>query len=217
MWKFDGTDWTWISGSNIDRAAPVYGMKGVPNAQNVPGARSAGVFWVDFNENVWVFGGSGRSSSTCMFYVSIDVSVGTLNDLWRFDGSMWTWVSGLDTAPTTPVTSIYGIKGVAAPNNYPSSHSSSAIWLDDSGNMFMFGGFGVDANGINGIIDDLWKFDGNMWTWVAGSRFYDAKVSFGDYGVANTNFTPGARSFAAYWIVDNILYGWGGYVGSNCL
>jgi hypothetical protein len=47
--------------------------------------------------------------------------------------------------------------------------------------MWLFGGYGYDAKGGggqlglvdiggDGYLSDLWKFDGNNWTWVSGSN-----------------------------------------------
>lgn len=62
LWKFDGNNWTWVSGSRVSQT-PTYGAKGVPASTNIPGARAEHVTWVDMNENVWIFGGQGYSST----------------------------------------------------------------------------------------------------------------------------------------------------------
>jgi len=45
MWKFDGENWTWISGSEGPNEEGVYGSKGVQSNGNVAGARFSVVSW----------------------------------------------------------------------------------------------------------------------------------------------------------------------------
>jgi hypothetical protein len=56
LWKFDGTQWTWMSGSNISNQNGVYGTKGVAASANVPGARRNAISWIDSSNNLWPFG-----------------------------------------------------------------------------------------------------------------------------------------------------------------
>jgi hypothetical protein len=63
LWKFDGEEWTWVSGSNTSNQNGVYGQKGIPDPNNMPGSREFGVSWVDNNGNVWIFGGNGYPAS----------------------------------------------------------------------------------------------------------------------------------------------------------
>jgi len=50
--------WAWISGSNETNEEGVYGEKGVPDTNNVPGARSNAVGWYDsLRQELWLFGG----------------------------------------------------------------------------------------------------------------------------------------------------------------
>jgi hypothetical protein len=39
LWKFDGEEWVWISGSNTTNQYGVYGQKSIPDSNNIPGAR----------------------------------------------------------------------------------------------------------------------------------------------------------------------------------
>ena len=39
--------WTWMSGSDIAEQPGIYGTKGMPAADNVPGARYESVAWTD--------------------------------------------------------------------------------------------------------------------------------------------------------------------------
>ena len=50
-----------------------------------------------------------------------------VNELWRFSGTSWTWLSGSDGPPD------YGTLGVAAPANRPTARPYAAAWTDLSG------------------------------------------------------------------------------------
>lgn len=57
LWKFDGTYWTWVSGSNVTGATAVFGTKGIPSPGNVPGPRYRPFPFIDAIDNLWMFGG----------------------------------------------------------------------------------------------------------------------------------------------------------------
>ena len=65
LWRYDPetNQWTWVSGSNTRNQVGVYGTKGVPDAANVPGARSDSISWTDSTGNLWLFGGDGYDST----------------------------------------------------------------------------------------------------------------------------------------------------------
>jgi hypothetical protein len=63
LWKFDGEGWVWMSGSNQPNQKGVYGEKGVPDSNNIPGGRSGAVSWTDKSGNMWIFGGYGYDAS----------------------------------------------------------------------------------------------------------------------------------------------------------
>jgi len=200
-WKFDGTNWTWMSGSLKVSQAGSYGTKGTAAATNIPGARSNAVSWIDNDNRLWLFGGVGLDSSG-MF--------NSLNDLWNFDGTNWTWVSG---SPTVDQTGTYGTKGTAAAANIPGARYDAISWKDSGGNLWIFGGNGY-ASGGQGVLNDLWKFDGTNWTWMGGSSSINQAGDYGTKGIAATTNIPGAREIAVSWIDNNgsfWLFGGCGY------
>ena len=148
LWKFDGTNWTWLKGSSfIDRSGS-YGTPGNPSPNNTPGARRFAISWKDGNGNFWLFGGSGYDSAG---------NLGTLNDLWKFDGANWTWMSGSNI---TDQIGEYGTTGNSDPAKFvPGSRDVAVSWYDTINSRFLlFGGQGFDAYGSNGYLNDLWKF-----------------------------------------------------------
>ncbi|MEQ8477255.1 MAG: kelch repeat-containing protein [Fulvivirga sp.] len=187
LWKYDGTNWTWVSGSNEVKASGNYGDIGVADSNNFPGARLGSVGWLDSSGDFWLFGGYGYDS---------DGFLGRLNDLWKFDGTNWIWISG---SKFRGEPGNYGVKGTGDTNNVPGGRSSSAGWVDDSGNLWLFGGAGYGESNSSGRLNDLWKFDGINWTWINGSSTVNSVGVYGTKGVADANNVPGSRSSSAYW------------------
>ena len=73
-----------------------------------------------------------------------------LNDLWQYSISTneWTWIGGSNIAGGNGV---YGALGVANSSNIPGAREMPAIWIDASGNVWLFGGYGYDSVGDEGI------------------------------------------------------------------
>jgi hypothetical protein len=201
--------WTWTSGDNpyLSTYDPkgVYGTQGVPAPGNKPGAREGSISWRD-SSNLWLFGGYGYDS---------EQNLGYLNDLWRFNINTltWTWVSGSNTANQ------YGVYGVTHPSvGVPGSRASSVSWRDNSGNLWLFGGWGYDSIGESGGLNDLWKgnFDNNgnwIWTWVSGNNAVNVSGTYGNKGVATASNMPGGRDSSVSWIdSNNNLWLFGGRV-----
>jgi N-acetylneuraminic acid mutarotase len=203
LWKYKiaTNQWTWVGGANTVNQTGVYGTMGVPDANNMPGARYQSVSWTDANGNFWLFGGAGYDSS----------SSGGLNDLWVYDitSNQWAWVKGPNIVDQSGV---YGIKGQADPTYVPGARIESASWIDSDGNLWLFGGTGRDSTPSIGRLNDLWKFDGANWTWVSGSSSRNQSGVYGDIGEPNSNNVPGSRMGSVSWIdPDDNLYLFGGY------
>jgi N-acetylneuraminic acid mutarotase len=150
LWKYTPAtgEWTWVSGSNSENQLGVYGTKGVPAAGNVPGARTYAVSWTD-SSDLWLFGGRGNDSSGGLVY---------LNDLWKYTPSIgeWTWISG--SSSPNQFNGVYGTKGVPAAGNVPGDRWVAVGWMDSSRNLWLFGGWSIDANGDQNPLNDLWKY-----------------------------------------------------------
>jgi hypothetical protein len=186
LWKWDGTNWTWVSGSDVGSQYGTYGTKGVAAPGNVPGARESSISWIDATGNLWLFGGDGGAASTW----------GHLNDLWKWDGTNWTWVSGSNAAGQYGT---YGTRGVAASGNVPGGRETSISWIDPSGHLWLFGGDGIGADRAS-LLNDLWKWNGTNWTWMSGSdAVLFSDVKYGTKGVAAPGNFPGSRSGSVSW------------------
>jgi len=104
---------------------------------------------------------------------------------------------------------MYGTQGQAAAANVPGPRGQSTSWIDALGNLWLFGGTGVDASGTQGQLNDLWMFSPTtgLWTWVQGSSSVYQTGSYGTQGQAAVGNTPGARTGGAGW-TDRNGYFW---------
>ncbi len=196
LWKYSNGQWTWMGGSNLVRQPGVYGTQGTASPGNFPGAHAYAVSLVDSAGNVWLLGGDGMASSG---------TGGLLNDLWKFSNGQWTWVSGSDVGAEPGVngawqgTGVYGTKGVADATNVPGARSGASGWADSSGNLWLFGGEGVDSMGKLGPLNDLWKYSNGEWTWMAGSNLANQFGTYGTQSAGAPGNTPGGRTGASTW------------------
>jgi N-acetylneuraminic acid mutarotase len=201
LWKYANGEWTWMSGSNLATAAGanqpgIYGTRGVAVPANTPAARVDANSWSDSSGNLWLFGGLGEDSTG---------TTGLLNDLWKFSNGEWTWVAGSNLANQYGV---YGTLGTPAAANSPGARTNATTWTDLSGDLWLFGGEGNDANGVTascsqaGIcnLNDLWKFSDGQWTWMGGSSLVDQPGAYGIQDVPSLGNYPGARWGAYSWI-----------------
>lgn len=203
LWKYDPStnQWTWVSGSVDGTWNPsgVYGTKGVAAAANVPGGRYGSTGWLD-GTKLWLFGGSGTLPYA---------------DLWMYDTSTdrWTWMSG---SSIWDGYGVFGARGSSAlTSQLPSSRYGATIWIDSSGNQWIFGG-----NGTAGVTNELWKYNPttDVWTWVSGVTTSGDAGVYGTKGVAAASNRPMARLSAAGWVdASNNLWLFGGSGGGGYL
>jgi N-acetylneuraminic acid mutarotase len=241
LWEFSPSsrEWTWMSGS---KTAPVdctgqpgvYGTLGTAAAGNVPGGREGAASWIDESGNFWLFGG---------FAVPSDGYGNYLNDLWKFDPSSmeWAWMSGSSTFdPNCPPLDangtmipcqytfgqpgLFGSLGTSSSGSVPSSRWAAASWIDNSGDFWLLGGQGVDANYHPGYLNDFWELNifvsPVQWTWMGGSSTIPASCAgqevvegdtylgiltcgqpgtYGSLGTPNASNIPGGRDTASFW------------------
>ncbi len=194
--------WTWMHGSNLGNSTGTYGTKGVSSPINEPPARYQAAFWTDLDGNFWLFGGVSNLAFP-------------LNDMWKFDvtTNQWTWVSG--ESANNNVDGIYRVMGIPSINNYPSARGWGAnCWTDNNGDLWLFGGFGVDNTSFLNPLNDLWKYHiaTNEWTWVSGSNVGGTIANYGTMGVPSPLNDPGGRvECKSSWVdTQNNLWMFGG-------
>jgi hypothetical protein len=152
--------------------------------------------------------------------------------LWEYTGGQWVFVSGGNTNLANQ-NGIYGTPGTAAASNMPGGRQEAVGWTDTSGNLWLFGGEGLDATGTpNGILNDLWVYNiaNNQWTFVMGSSTAnqtgvyglqplvgptDTQGAAGTVGLtgATPGTLPGSRWGASAWVDHGgnfwLFGGWG--------
>jgi len=209
--------WTWVGGSSQANQSGVYGTLRTPASGSIPGARYGATSWTDSKGNFWVFGGGGLDSAG---------NSGYLNDLWEFNPStkLWTWMGGSKTVNCSysicsAPAGVYGTEGVFAAGNMPGGRALATNWMDATGHVWLFGGYGIDEAGLEEGLNDLWEFDPtkNQWAWMGGSKV--AQISdyclsgafactgapgiYGVLGVPASGNVPGSRYQAASWVDNN--------------
>jgi hypothetical protein len=145
----------------------------------------------------------------------------------------WAWMGG-NNAPDLKGNygwaGNYGVRGQFSPDNRPGARTSGATWIDKLGHLWLFGGFGFDAVGNQGALNDLWEFDPSRgalgeWAWIGGSGTVPTKCSlgtgycgrlglFGTEGQFTPRNIPSGRSDSAAWVDGSgnfWLFGGGGY------
>jgi Galactose oxidase, central domain/Kelch motif len=246
LWEYTAGHWVFVSGGNTSKANQngIYGTQGTAASTNMPGGRQEAVGWADANGNLWLFGGEGQDSAGTLF--------GILDDLWVYNIStnQWTFVAGSNLAnqtgtyPAQPVVGASNTTGAAGScglavgdaaipcspisltGALPGSRWGASGWIDPSGNLWLFGGWGLDSTGTNGngALNDLWVYTPNTtagqlgtWAWIKGSNTGGQNGTYGDETFPYKTYeiyTPGGRSNGTRWVDSNQqfwLFGGAGY------
>ena len=210
LWEFNPStnEWAWMGGSSTIGSDGgqfgVYGTLGTPAADNIPGGRFDAVTWTDSKGHLWLYGGRGTSAD-----YGPDL---WLNDLWEFDPSTgeWTWMGGdSSTGGLDSLPGVYGTLGTPAAGNNPGSREGAVSWIDNKGNLWLFGG-----NNDGMFLNDLWEFNPstNEWAWMGGSSTAPASCTpadcllsgiYGELGTPAAGNNPGARFWASSWTDKN--------------
>jgi hypothetical protein len=189
MWRYSNGEWAWVSGDPRNPQPPSYGTQGVAAPTNSPGARYDAMTWTDSQGNFWLFGGISVNAANGAWVYS--------NDLWKYSNSEWTWLGGTNTASLPPV---YGTLNTPSPTNQIGARKDSVTWIDSSGNLWLFGGYGLDTTGQNlGFLNDLWRYSNGQWTWMAGSDTLNSIGSWGTLGVPSLQNAPESREYSCGW------------------
>jgi hypothetical protein len=231
LWVFDGT-WVpanlptyfnstfgkngeWVvdySPLESTNASGAYGTLQMSSG-GAPGARWGSTTWTDASGNLWMFGGQGYDAS------SIDFSL--LNDVWEWIPSatgidshgagtfigQWVWQGGSNTGNQK------GVYAGASP--IPGGRWAAASQTDSLGNVWLFGGQGIDSAGTTGLLSDLWKYNigSRQWTWIAGPNLANTNGVYpGTKGTGSSSTAPGGRQAAVLWVdASNNVWLFGGF------
>ncbi|WOK08453.1 kelch repeat-containing protein [Imperialibacter roseus] len=191
MYEVSSKKWTWVSGADIGNGAGVYDTKGVGNESNLPGARSSGNSWIDSAGDLWLFGGLGNKENGARAF---------LNDLWKYEvgTGLWVWVRG---NPLGSLEAFYGTKGEGTATTTPGPRQWSASWVDESDQLWLFGGIGYTVGFEFGSLNDLWKYDisSDQWVWISGTDLLDQSGVYSFYEIELDTNEPGGRENASSW------------------
>jgi gliding motility-associated-like protein len=194
--------WTWIKGSDTLNDPGVSGTMGVPDVANNPEGRYQAAHWIDYDGNLWIFGGVNVPTSQLR------------NDLWRYNPNtnIWTWMKG---ALTLDEPGVYGTQGIPSLNNNPGARGyGSTAWTDQQGRLWLRGGIGYAATGSKVALDDMWMYDiqTNQWTWMKGSNTGNVIPNYGTLQVESATTTPGGmQENSTAWVKsDGTLWTFGG-------
>jgi N-acetylneuraminic acid mutarotase len=112
----------------------------------------------------------------------------------------WTWMDG---ASTSGASGQYGTKGSASASDVPGARQGAVSWTDASGNLWLFGGSGIDQAGNAGELNDFWLYcpcsGAWVWTWMGGTNSTAATGVYGTLGSAAPGNFPGSRQGASAW------------------
>lgn len=183
----------------------------------MPGARCYSNSWVDGNDNLWLFGGSGYAASG---------NDGFLNDLWKYNThtGAWTWVSGDSTVNSPGKYGSRGGSGVADKSITPSARGGSAggFYNGNGGpELVLFGG-GTFIGGES-FRNDCWVYliNTNQWVWVSGDSTVNGASQLSASGsnspspVFSLGNKPAARWYPAGWVAGNVFCIYGGQTSAS--
>jgi hypothetical protein len=148
FWKYDSNAREWLQLSGLARAGS---SPSDNDTFSIPSARSYAASWIDAAGTLWLFGGQGLGAGG---------TSALLNDLWAFNSSAGTWTQAIQSRGPTP-----------------SARMAASFWVDPSGMLWLFGGYGMDATGAASQLDDLWRYSPQSKSWQQESSSVSAAAS----------------------------------------
>ncbi|MCB0737945.1 MAG: T9SS type A sorting domain-containing protein [Bacteroidetes bacterium] len=142
FWTMNNSNqWIWKGGDRDTYSARCFYKQS--HCDVGPGSRSANSIWATPTQKMFLYGGS--------LYGGHPIASSSLtSDLWVYENGNWHFVGQSN--------SHHGEVGKSDSSNWPGYRSSAINWIDDDGNLWLFGGYGYDADSNLGYLNDLWKF-----------------------------------------------------------
>jgi len=209
LWVWNGTHFIWLKGDKALTQRGIYGTQGTEDSANKPGARTYSFMWLH-GGYLYLFGGAG-------YHETGGSATTDLNDFWRYNISTnnWTWLGGSKGASSVGVP---GTIGIGSTSNIPSARDSGSTWVDSSGNLWLYGGYGVNGAGtLNVQLEDLWRYNtsNGEWTRMAGTTNSGVAAIYGTLGVAHSANKPGSREAHVMFGRGSAVYVFGGLTSST--
>jgi hypothetical protein len=172
---------------------------------NVPSARQAAGHCVDGQGVLWMYGGTGIDASG---------TFGALSDMWKFDGTNWTWVAGSNTAN---VIANWGTQNVESATNTPGGRQTPLFCGPTSTNLRLSGGYAFSNSSFASLYpnwpngpQDVWDFDitTGQWVWRAGNNNTASEITqnLGTTGVPSPSVIPFGGLYPSWMDSDGTLW-----------
>lgn len=164
LWKWNGKSWSLESGAENRVSRHRYGTHGVPSISNSPIGRISAQTWIDGAGHLHLFGGGSSLKNRKEFNY--------MNDLWKWDGSRWIWLSGYAQFDTH---SSYNGIGMRSRANMPGARAGTVGVKSAHGDFIIFGGFSSTLSPKNKVLYELWSWHRNSWSLLAKSGVDEGK------------------------------------------
>lgn len=147
MYNYTDNKWKYVMGSNQgNQYVPVQYPVWIGDYQfgSGPGNRAEAGTWIDANQNLWLYGGTGYDENS---------NLGPMSDTWMYNttANAWKWMGGNRVRWTNPYvlpTTNFG---------WPGCKTQPLVLPDKYGQVYLFGGY----DGNNAIYrNDLWLMKG---------------------------------------------------------
>ena len=168
LWKLNllTLEWTLLQPSATE-------MK-YPRKSNLPQGRNGPATWIS-HESLYMFGGNTAPS----FSYSLHQSEGLVSDLWQYFPCNNTWALVNDRFKNSQREGHHNGNAHASEyviTNVPGSRMGAGSWADASGDLWLFGGAGVDTHPVSTsihskVLSDVWRFrvKTKTWAFIGGS------------------------------------------------
>jgi len=180
--------WSFVGGGTAANQPGHPGSLGQPSAANIPAGRSSVLSWSPKSGELWLYGGITTNANGFSLY---------FNDLWHYSSGKWSWISGTPTPATN--STVYSASSGSTPN--PGNRSVSLTWSDSSGNLWLYGGYGLTPSGTQGWLADLWRYNPTLgqWSFLGGSQKTNQPATRGTLGSFAAANLPGSRENSSTW------------------
>ncbi len=138
VWRFDGTNWAWMGGSDLADVVADWGTKNVEAASNTPGGRQTPLFCGPGDNELTLAGGYPLTAVGNLY-------PGLPNgpqDVWRFSTTTgnFKWLHGHNSF-ASEATAKFGTAGIPAVDNLPVGGFYPS-WMDSDGTLYLLGMWG---------------------------------------------------------------------------